>query len=223
MKTIFISRKLSSNSVFQERLNNAGFEIHDVSLLRFSAVPFTQLPSSDWIFFYSKNGVKFFFEGLKKQHMPVPQQMRWGTIGKGTATKLQKHIDQVDFIGNGNTMQTASAFLRAARGLSVLFPQAEKSRRTIQRLLDKNIKHQDLIVYSNQIKSSVQIPKCDLLVFTSPMNVMAYFKTRVLFDTQQIFAIGRTTAKALVSIGIEDFNIAEEPTEEALVKVILAQ
>ncbi len=221
MKSIFISRKLNEDSVFKSRLKAAGFEVHGISLLKFSAVNFTELPPSDWIFFYSKNGVKFFFEGLKKQNIPIPELMRWGTIGKGTAAFLKQYIPQVDFIGNGNTMETAANFLKAARGLNVLFPQAEKSRRTIQRILEQNIKYQDLIVYKNEPKAKVNIPDCNILVFTSPMNVNAYFKKRVLFDDQKVFAIGRTTAKALVSIGIEEFNIAEEPTEEALVQAVL--
>jgi len=65
MKTIFISRKLSKDSFFKTKLEEAGFTIHGKSLLKFSAIPFQKTPKSDWIFFYSKNGVKFFFQRLK--------------------------------------------------------------------------------------------------------------------------------------------------------------
>lgn len=221
MKTVFITRPLSRKSVFQNQLEAAGFTVNGISLLKFSAVSFDSIPSSDWIFFYSKNGVNFFFRGLKDKNLSLPNQVRWGVMGKGTADALLKKVSQVDFIGHGNILQTATEFLTRARGQIVLFPQASNSRQTIQRLLEDNITQKDLIVYHNEPKKQVNIPDCNILVFTSPMNVKAYFKDRVLFDDQKVFAIGRTTAKTLVSIGIEDFNIAEEPTEEALVKVIL--
>lgn len=228
MKTIFISRKLTQSSVFKKDLEAAGFQIHDQSLIRFTPVAFDTVPKTDWIFFYSKNAVKFFFAGFPiaigtdADHRSLKHR-RWACIGKATAKALKKHIDQIDFIGNGNTLETSADFLEVAADQSVLFPRAEHSRKTIQQLLKNKIKDRDLIVYKNVPKSRVQVPNCDLLVFTSPMNVLTYFKHKDLFDDQSVYAIGRTTAKTLVSVGIEDFLIAEEPSEAALVKAVLQQ
>ena len=221
MKTVFITRSLSSGSVFQTKLEAAGFVVKGISLLKFSAISFNKIPPSDWIFFYSKNGVKFFFKGMEEANLNVAEHMRWGAMGKGTAEVLAKKVTQIDFIGQGNILQTATDFLARANGQIILFPQATNSRQTIQRILEDNIIQKDLIVYRNEPKKRLNIPDADILVFTSPMNVKAYFKDKVLFDDQKVFAIGRTTAKALVSIGIEEFNIAAEPSEEALVEVIL--
>jgi uroporphyrinogen-III synthase len=222
MKTIFISRKLTKESVFKKDLKAAGFQIYDRSLIRFSPVAFDTVPSTDWIFFYSKNAVKYFFAGLTSLNQITPQEVRWATIGPATAKVLKKHIGQVDFIGDGNTVETAADFLKVAEGQTVLFPRAEHSRKTVQQLLSKNITDRDLIVYKNVPKKNIRLPNCDLLVFTSPMNVLTYFKNKPLFDDQSVFAIGRTTAKTLVSIGIEEFLIAEEPSEAALVKAVLS-
>lgn len=221
MNTIFISRGLSSSSFFKKKLEAKGFIINGKSLLKFSALPFSSIPKSDWIFFYSKNGVKFFFEGLIASGKSIPENVQWGTIGKGTAKALKNKIPIVDFIGDGNTLKTAADFLKVAKNKTITFPQAKHSRKTIQSLLGKNIISKDLIVYKNEAKKQVNIPDCKILVFTSPMNVKAYFKKKELFEDQKVFALGRTTAKTLVSIGIEDFNIAEEPSEESLVKSIL--
>lgn len=223
MKTIFISRKLTSKSVFKKTLESAGFQIHDQSLIRFRSVSFDRVPQADWVFFYSKNAVKFFFAGLNAADKNVPKKVRWATIGKATAKALEKHIERIDFIGNGNILETSADFLKLASGQTVLFPRAEHSRKTIQQLLNNKIKDVDLIVYKNTPKKNIQVPDCDLLVFTSPMNVLNYFKQKELFDDQSVYAIGRTTAKTLVSIGIEDFLIAEEPSEAALVKAVLQQ
>ncbi len=221
MKTIFITRKLSNTSIFKTQLEAAGFTVHGKSLLQFSAIDFNRIPKSDWIFFYSKNGVKFFFDCLKTKNKSVSKNIRWATIGKGTAKYLQSKVSNVDFIGQGNTLETALDFLKLSKGQTVLFPQAEKSRKTIQRLLEGNISDKSLIVYKNEMKKNVLIPDSDALVFTSPMNAKAYFKDRVLFDDQKIFAIGRTTEKTLIGMGIEEYKVAEEPSEESLVKIIL--
>ena len=221
MKTIFITRNLTNQSIFRKQLESAGFTVHGKSLLKFSAMPFNSVPKSDWIFFYSKNGVKYFFERLEDNNRDIPKNVQWAAIGKGTAKLLKTKIQKIDFTGTGNTLETATEFLKLAKGQTVLFPQAKHSRKTIQRLLEKNITSKNLIVYKNEMKAQVSVPDCDGLVFTSPMNAKAYFKDRVLFDDQKIFAIGRTTEKTLVSMGIQDYKVAEEPTEEALVKVIL--
>ncbi len=222
MKTIFISRNLTSTSIFKKELEAAGFTIHGLSLLKFSALAVNRIPKSDWIFFYSKNGVKFFFQGLQKAGKKIPN-VKWAAIGKGTGKALQTKVQQVDFIGDGNTLKTASDFLKLAQGKTILFPQAQHSRKTIQNLLDTNIISKEIVVYKNEAKKQFNIPDCKILVFTSPMNAKAYFEKHELFDDQKIFALGRTTAKTLVGLGIEDFNVAEEPSEEALVREILEQ
>lgn len=221
MTSIFISRKLTPASIFKKDLEAAGFEIHGKSLIKFSAVALSKIPKSEWIFFYSKNAVKYFFEGLKKANRRIPKNVKWAAIGTGTGQVLSKKIDRIHFTGSGNTLETSTEFLKLARGETVLFPRAKNSRKTIQRLLENTINDKEIIVYKNEPLSSINIPNCDLLVFTSPMNVKTYFSKMQLFNHQQVFAIGRTTAKTLVSIGIEDFKVAEEPSEAALVKAIL--
>jgi uroporphyrinogen-III synthase len=221
MKTIFITRDLSPTSAFRTQLEAAGFAVYGKSLLHFSVVPFDSIPESDWLFFYSKNGVKYFFERLKILNIPIPKNVHWAAIGKGTADLLESITQQVDFVGTGDILQIATAFLNLAKNQSVLFVQATDSRQSIQSLLKNNIIAKSLIVYKNEPKEQINIPHCGTLVFTSPMNVKAYFKNRILLNHQKIFAIGRTTAKTLDSLGFEDYHVAEEPSEEALVKVIL--
>ncbi len=221
MKTIFISRDLNAQSFFLQKMKAAGFTVHGKSLLNFSAVSFNRIPKTDWIFFYSKNGVKFFFKGLKESSKKISAHIQWAAIGKATSKALFSQTQQIDFTGNGNTLQTASQFLKLANRQSVLFPQAKNSKKTIERILDQYITSKELIVYNNEPKKRFTLPDCSILVFTSPMNAKAYFKNRALSDDQKVYAIGRTTAKTLVGIGIKDFLIAEEPSEEALVKAIL--
>jgi uroporphyrinogen-III synthase len=59
-KTLFISKKLSDNSVFRE-LETYDVTIIDEPLIRFSQIPFSYTPQTKWIFFSSKNAMDYFF------------------------------------------------------------------------------------------------------------------------------------------------------------------
>ena len=222
MPSVFISRHLGRSSIFRQELEAAGWQVQGKSLITFRAVPFQRIPRAQWIFFYSKNAVKFFFKGLKTLGRKPPK-VRWATIGKSTAKALQRQGIEADFVGQGNAMETAWSFLLKARQQVVLFPRAQSSRQSIQELLGDKIIDKNLIVYRNQPKRRFSISDCDFLVFTSPMNAETYFASRELHQGQCVIAIGRTTAKTLTGLGIDEIQTAEEPSEEALAKVVLAQ
>ncbi len=221
MKTVFITRQLTEESIFKKQLENEGFKVFGESLINFTAVPLRKVPTVDWIFFYSKNGVKFFFEGINQAGIQVPGDMKWATIGTETASVLTSELRKPDFIGDGNGAQTAKLFLKVAMGQKVLFPQAETSLRSIQKIIESKIETEDLIVYKNVTKEQVTIPTTDYVAFTSPMNVKAYFENRQTNEDQKIIAIGQTTEQALDRLGIKANGVAEYPSEVALAKTIL--
>ena len=230
MRKAFISRDLQTNSVFYQKLTVAGWEVHGQSLIRFSPVSFKTIPRADWLFLYSSNGVRFFFQNYyhpcqdspgKKKGPPITYPARWAALGPGTAKALQKYGISPDFIGNGNPAETALAFQKLAGGQTVLFIRAKNSRQSIQSLLEKHLNALDLIVYENIAKTTFTLPHFDCLVFTSPLNVRTYFKKYPLQKDQQIVAIGNTTAKALADMGITKYRIAQQPTEKALVEAVI--
>lgn len=221
--TVFISREISSGSLFKMILEPAGFEIIDRSLVNFSAVPFTALPPTDWLFFYSKRGVNFFFEQLENQ---LDATIRIGAIGPATAKQVEQYNYKVDFIGNGVPEATARDFIGVCnsentRNRVVVFPQAKNSRRSIQKLLDQEIRTLDLIVYDNEISERVKIPHTDILVFTSPMNVLAYLESNQIHESQKIVAIGLTTALFLKQKGFKAVHIADMPSEKSMAEKVL--
>ncbi len=220
MPTVFISRPLASRSVFRREMRAAGLEVVGKSLIEFSPVAFRRIPRSNWIFFYSKKAVEFFFRRLEELNRKVPA-VRWATLGPGTAKVLKKQGIKAEFIGSGSSLETAIGFVRLAKGQKVLFPRARQSRQSIQDILEAELTAIDLVVYNNQPRPGVQIPICDYLVFTSPMNAQTYFEDHDLQASQKVFAIGRTTAKALTGLGIPEIEIAEEPSEAALAAAVL--
>ena len=229
-KKIFISRDLAPDSYFFSHFREISnqhpeLQLFSESLLEFKAIPFNKFPTTDWIFFYSKNAVHFFFKGFNSKSLTA----KIATIGAATARAAEQYDYQATFHGSGHPQRAAKQFLRIATAHSdqkpsVLFPRAKRSQKSIQKLLaDKIIAH-DLIVYDNLHKTDFASPPCDIVVITSPINGQLYFsKYRVNEfneSDQTVIAIGPTTAKALRKSGVRKIIVAKTPSEESLWKEV---
>jgi uroporphyrinogen-III synthase len=215
--TIFISRNLEDDSVFKQQLASKS-NLIGLSLIQFKALPFGALPIGDWLFFYSKKGIHYCLSQLEdlKNLPPI------GVIGQASADFLwSKYAIQAQFVGTGHPEATALAFSKVATGKNVIFAQAQHSKQSVQQLLDSNISFCDVITYQNEIKVNFELPWIDILVFTSPLNVSAYFEQYAYHSTQKIISIGRVTANALHAIGITTLTIAATPNELALATACL--
>lgn len=226
MPRLFISRDLESDSIFKKQLANANIEIISQSLIQFSSLPIDSIPETDWVFFYSKKGVEFFFhssttQSFLKKLASQNRTIKWAVIGKGTAKALEKFNTQADFIGKGNPYDTAQAFKNIASGQKVLFARALHSQKSVQSLLSQDVEIFDIVAYKNSSKTNINLPFCKYLVFTSPLNATAYFKKYTFQEGQKLIAIGATTAKSLSELGFSDIVIAETPSESALAKAVL--
>jgi len=221
MKKIFISRDLSSDSFFKTELEKRGFEVHGESLLEFELIPFEKIPETDWIFFYSQKGVDFFFKNLEEKKIILDKKIRFGGFGEKTAERIESFGVNCKFTGTGKASTTAPAFLKKVKTKKVLFPRAENSQRSIQQLLENQIIDKDFIIYKNFPKKDFDIPKMDNLVFTSPMNAKVYFEKNKIEEGQKVFAIGETTAKTILNLGIEKVFSPKKPTEKELVNILL--
>ena len=221
MKSVFITRDLEADSPFKVILENAGFEVSGQSLIEFSPLPFNEIPQVDWIFFYSKNAVQYFFAELKKIGLELPTIIKLATIGSKTGDYLKKVFQNPDFIGNGQPKETAIAFLKIAAGKNILFPRAEKSTKSIQQLIENQAFIHDLVVYRNKKKKNSEPIQSDIVAFTSPLNVEAYFENVSTRTKQDYFVIGKTTAKALLKKGIKVFQTAPSPSEKDLAETII--
>lgn len=220
-KRVFISRSAGPESTFRQRLEAAGFTVTGNSLVAFEPLAFFLPVRTDWIFFYSRRAAGYFIEELERQQQGYPQGVRTAAIGPGTAATLRKLGVAVDFVGNGRPEEVADAFRQVAAGASVLFPRAEHSRRSIARMLSGEIREVDCVVYRNRPVTAPDLPECDWLVFTSPLNARAWAMARAIDPQQRVVAIGSATAEALQQLGIADILTAREPSEEALAAIIL--
>lgn len=215
---IFISRDLSLDSIFRQQLEDKATLV-GLSLVEFSALAFDKIPDSDWLFFYSKNGIEYCFSQLDTLDNLPPI----GVIGKASAEFLKLHYNiNAQFVGTGHPKETAAQFLSVANGQKVLFVQAKNSKQSVQKLLSKKVFVESLLVYDNYPKTDFELPQLDVLVFTSPLNVAAYFANYSYQKGQAIISIGRTTEQALKEQGIKTIILAAEPSEKALAACCLA-
>lgn len=215
MKKVFISRNLTSKSIFYILLQSKS-ELIDMSLLLFRPLAFSPDKHTDWLFFYSKNAIKFYFT----QVPPLSNSSKIAVMGAPSAHFLKSHYNiQADFVGNGIPDATAERFYKLVDGKRVAFVQARNSRKSVQQLANFNA--HDLIVYDNFMKEDFELKDMDILAFTSPMNVQAYFTKYSYQSGQEFLSIGASTKSALESYGIENVRMAAEPSEKALANLCL--
>lgn len=213
-KALFISRPLERDSPFYSIFPPDGsVRIYAESLLEFCAIPFDHIPSTDWIFFYSPNGVRFFFEQVKQRHLAIPAAVRWAVLGDGTSKTLREFGKAPDFAGNGLPDQVAPAFAVLAAGMRVLFPQAMESRQSIQKFLGTTVEAISMPVYQNNIRVDFQLPVTQLLLFTSPLNAQAFYEMYPERTSTPVLAIGQSTRQALVELGFSEIYTVEKPSE----------
>lgn len=216
--TIFISRRLDEASVLKAQLTASGMRVIDESLIKVSPIRFTHTPRADWIFFSSRNAIKFFFE----QEPTIHPGTRFAVFGKGSAETLGKYGRNADFVGSGNdSTAIARKFVSLVDGEIVLFPQAIESLQTVQRWLPFNNIARNLFVYKTELRTDVSLPDVEILVFTSPSNVKAFFGFQTIKMFQKVIAIGTSTALALKSKGVRNIYLPREFHEESILQAIL--
>ncbi len=209
LKKIFISRFLSKQSPFWNFFNQE--EVEAFSLLTFTAQAFTKPTQCDWLFFYSKMGVKFFFQ--KHPEIPVA---RCAAFGSASGAVLAQYTS-VQFIGNGKASATAA-------GLKVIMNERDQicfvtAKHSVHSMRIHFPSANRIITYENAVNKDWYLDSdFEILVFTSPLNVESYFNKRTFLANQKFVAIGNTTADALRNLGIENVEISEEPTEKSLAK-----
>jgi Uroporphyrinogen-III synthase len=217
--TVFISRDLSKSSCLIELAARLKFNLIGRSLLTFEHVPFEKCPTSDWLFFYSQKGVSFFFDLLKTLPSTVNPNQKIGLIGPKALEQLQKTGLEAAFVGDGNPLLAGKQFLQQVKpSEEVTFIQAKNSRQSVQRFMANKRKTNALVVYDNIKKEKVDIPKADILVFMSPLNVEAYLDKKTI-TTEKVVSIGHTTADFLKNKGYDCF-IPTKPSEAEIARTL---
>jgi len=217
---VFISREIGEHSYFRRALEKNNIEIEGRSLIRTFPIvnkldPF-YLKHIDWIFFSSRNGVEYFFN-LKPA---LPKHVKFGVVGRGSEDALRKFGHLANFVGEtGDIPEVAEEFSPLVKGLTVLFPRAQDSLQTIQKSLSADTKIVDLPIYETVIEEDIDQTHADILIFTSPSNVEAYFVDNLLEPGQKVIAIGNSTGKKFDEMGVQ-YVLPYSPDEIGLAEAV---
>jgi hydroxymethylbilane synthase len=214
--SVFITRNLRAEDYFQQVLTKKGFAVGGRSLIEMIPVPMKHFDETDWIFFSSKHAVKFFF-----QQKPVLGKQKFACVGKATADALRKNGKRADFIGySTDTKLTGKQFASVAGSGTVLFPQAKGSLRSIQNGFVKDKQVIDLIVYETLKKNEEEIPFHEIVLFTSPSNVEAWFEKNKITSIQKIIAMGEATGSSLKKFTSVNYTLPDTFDDAGLVRAV---
>ncbi len=221
--SVFITRDIAENSYFYRAMQKRGISVEGRSLIKTFPVinkldPYI-LRDIDWIFFSSKNAIEYFFK-LEPQ---INKKTRIGVLGRASEDSLRLLFGRTaDFNGHEegiDTAEIAKEFAAIASGTHILFPGAKGSLRTIQKELSEVTKIVDLPVYETVIEEDVEQSFAEVLIFTSPSNVDAYFADHLLEPGQRVISIGKTTGLRLAEMGVQ-FVLPYSPDEIGLAEAV---
>lgn len=221
-KSIFITRDLDENSYLARSLKKHNIEVDDRSLIRIfptiNKLDSFILKRADWIFFNSRNAIEHFF----KLDPLILKKTKIAVLGRGSEETLRKFNRTADFTGDHlgiNTDGIGSEFAKLVDGQTVLFPRAEGSLQTIRKALTESTKIIDMPIYETVIEEEVDKSNADVLIFTSPSNVEAYFRENLVDPGQKIICIGNSTASAIAEMGLK-YTLPYSPDEIGLAEAI---
>lgn len=101
----------------------------------------------------------------------------------------------------------------------MVFPRAQDSLLTMQKFLTPETKVIDLPIYETVMEENVDGSSADVLVFTSPSNVDAYFVDNLLEPGQKVVAIGNSTGKKFDEMGVK-YQLPYSPDEIGLAEAV---
>ena len=213
--SVYITRDIQRSGLFYKSLVANGYDVIGRSLITIKQIAFKEVPDADWVFFASKNSVRHFFE-----QNPKMKKVKYAVIGRATATALRRYGERADFIGySTDTKLTGKQFASSTSGGIVLFPQAKGSLRTVQQQFPESMVV-NLPVYETIQLVNVEIPKAEIVIFTSPSNVDAYFKTNKISSEQKLIAIGNATGNALREFGVHKYTMPNTFEELGLLQAV---
>jgi hydroxymethylbilane synthase len=219
---VFISREVAPTSYFARALQKHQIHVDGASLIRI--FPTMQhldsyiIKHADWLFFCSKNAIEHFFALTPR----ISKKTKLGVIGRGSEETLRQHGHKPDFTGEhlGIDMQgVAAAFAQEADGQTVVVIRAKESLETIEKGLTPATKVINLPVYETQLADNVSKSNAEVMIFTSPSNVEAYFNHHLIEPDQKIIGIGHSTARKLDEYGVR-YTLPKTPDEIGLAEAV---
>ncbi len=201
-RSVFITRDLKEKDYLKRALTNLNFKLEAKSLIEFKQIAIRELPKTDWIFFSSKHAVKFFFA-----QKPKLENVKLAAVGKSTAQELRAFGQRAQFIGQStDTKLIGKQFASIAGNSKVLFPIAKESLLTAQNQILKKENVFNMPIYWT-VKHGIEVAQeTEIIVFTSPSNVDAFFEKNTWQPHYKAVAMGDATALSLTKRKIKEIT-----------------
>jgi uroporphyrinogen-III synthase len=214
MARIFISRAIKPNTAWAEWAISEGHQVHGVSCIQTQPISFQKIQKTDWIFFSSSEGARYYFSQC------AHEQEKIAAMGPGTAETLKQLGIAVDWMGSASDpLQVAQAFRKQlSPAASVLFPQSAQTKNSIAPHLSDIVTHH-VTVYDT-CPQIVPTQYADIWIFSSPSNVMAYQQQHGLDSLSSYIAYGPTTALVMQQLGLKNIITLEQVTDQTIIEAI---
>lgn len=217
-KKIFVTKTFKEGDYLPRALRSLGFTVEGQSLIEFKQIRIKQLAQTDWIFFSSKHAVRYFFS----QNPKLEPGVKFGCIGTATSAELRANGRRADFIGQStDTKLVGKQFSSKIGNARVLFPIARGSMQSIQWQMVKRDNVFNLEVYATLHKSEEISSDFEVIIFTSPSNVEAYFEKNTWHPHQKAIAMGEATGKALEKLKIKKYTMPKSFDDLGLIQAVL--
>lgn len=189
-----------------------GISIMAHSFIRFEACFTDKEHQRDCLFFGSKRGFDFYLE----QYTLSPES-ELACIGKKTAEHIQNQGFKVSFVGedSGDSNSVSKKLRIWLKDKKITFVYSDKSAKKISSALEKD-QFEELVVYKTRLvpRKLERVP--ELVVFTSPSNVDAFFLANEGNNQTQYIAWGKTTQEALKKKGYDAVYTLKTAQQEEL-------
>ena len=188
--------------------------------------------AADWVVFTSLNGVKGFAAGAGGEDVlgELLEDRRVAVLGSTSARGLEAMGVRVDVLEErGTSAELVTALLAVMEPQSaVLYPRAERTMPTLPRALCEAGYHlRQVVCYRTtalafEERAALDWARLDAAFVAAPSAVRALDDEVSLPEDFGFFAIGKTTAAALRQAGLTVLGVAESPTVEGVVDLLVA-
>lgn len=191
-------------------------------------------PGKRWLVFTSRNGVRFFFEQMKKEQVDIRSlgDSRIAVMGAGTRRELENWGCYADLVPEQSCSESlAKALCAHAEPDEVicLFRAEEASDVLTKRLREKQYRVVDIPTYRTEIMWKKRellremLEDVDAVTFCSASAVSAFVQMTEEHDlVAKTICIGPVTAQAAKKVGLHIDKVAEQYDLEGLTEALCA-
>ena len=242
-KKIVVTRPRMSGNVLSTKLRNLGAFVYDYPCIdieeildnKLLDIEINRINEYNWLVFTSKNGVKIFFDYLRKnkKDFRVLSNLKIAAIGSQTAKSLNDYGIIVDYIPDVYEGKYLGEGLSQIVGKNekVLLLRALKGTQEItNKLSENNIYYMDIPIYDTlyvnenekEIKQLIDEDEIDYVTFTSASTVEGFINSMPNVDLSKVMGlcIGNQTATVAKKYGIRHI-ISDEATIDSMIDKIL--